>query len=99
MKGISVTRSVPDLQLAKNLDWILDIQQSPNNQNHVLIVTSSRLFMLEIRPSPEDSSAWDSAIILVSWVHFRNPQDTSLSMCVIVGNTMEEEHHLHDCKA
>lgn len=75
-----VTLDASDLELSKSSDWILDMKRTPGNVGHLLVVTSSRLFMLEIRPVVRGEKSLAGAAILVSWVHFRSPEDISLSL-------------------
>ena len=93
-----IGRTVPDIQLAKYSDWILDLKMSPVSQSHLLVLTSSRLFLLEIRTSEERMSSFDVATILVSWVHFRDPLDISLSLSAVDGITQGEEPQIKDSK-
>ena len=90
---------VPDLDLAKSKDWILDVKRSPTNASHVFVVTSSRLFWLKVSPLAEaeaSESAETTVTILLSWVHFRDPHDISLSLNMLDGSSQawypEEEN-------
>ena len=72
-----------DLQLAKYSDWILDIRKGRGSQRHLLVLTSSRLLLLSIRGAEYHIAKPDTAVILVSWIHFRAHQDVSLSLSMM----------------
>ncbi len=94
-----VNRSETDLYLSKNSDWILDIKKSPASQSHLLVLTSSRLLLLEIRGAKQRSTKPDAAVILVSWVHFRAHQDVSLSLSVIESTVQKKDLHVENSKS
>lgn len=70
--------AVPDIAVANSTDWILDVERSPVHLDHFFVVTSSRLLWLKV--SSPDGSQDEAASVLLSWIHFRNPQDPSLSL-------------------
>ena len=77
------TDGIPGLGLTYSTDWILDVKRSPANPAHVFIVTSTRLIWLAVLPV--DGMAYDDGgrvdiTVLLSWVHYRNPQDLSLGL-------------------
>ena len=98
IKAKPVGRIVADLGLAKYSDWIIDVKSSPACRSHLLVLTSSRLFLLEIRPSRERSTPVDAAVILISWIHFRAHQDFSLSFSILDGNMQREVPQIEDSK-
>ena len=84
------TDGIPDLGLTYSTDWILDVKRSPANSAHVFVVTSTRVIWLAV--SPVDGMAYDDGgrvnfTVLLSWVHYRNPQDLSLGF-----ETCQNEH-------
>ena len=84
---------LPDLSLAKSTDWILDVKRVPGIPGHIFLVTSTRLFWLEariIRDAEDSSDLKASLSILLCWIHYRNPDDTSLCLNVITENPQEE---------
>lgn len=84
-------RLIPDLGLENTRDWILDVKKAPTNPTHLFIVTSSRVFLLRLtseHAGDEDQQQLDVKILL-SWTHFRNDFDVSLSMQVYdLGSSM-----------
>ncbi|KAG8528071.1 uncharacterized protein KY384_006987 [Bacidia gigantensis] len=47
---------LPDLALAESDDWILDIQRGPRNASQFFLVTSTRLFWLNVTTIDEDAA-------------------------------------------
>ncbi|KAM5465766.1 hypothetical protein MferCBS49748_004870 [Microsporum ferrugineum] len=73
-----------DLGLELPSEWILDVLRSQRIPSHVFILTTLRIFWLHI-PPPEDprltqNDETQAAIILLSWRHFRDPEDISLQL-------------------
>ena len=90
VKAEPMSLDVPDLGLEKSSDWILDIKRTLVSTSHLLVVTSSRLFLLEARRSGKRQTSLAAATILVSWVHFRPPEDISLSVSIFNSNLQDE---------
>ncbi|KAI6250174.1 hypothetical protein HI914_01361 [Erysiphe necator] len=64
-------------------DCILDIKRSPLNSAELFVLTSSRIFWIEIVPNklkPQDDDGLFGGIIILSCRHFRSPNDKSLSL-------------------
>ena len=77
------TDGIPDLGLTYSTDWILDVNRSPANPAHVFIVTSTRVIWLAALPLDEmehDGRSRVNFTVLLSWIHYRNPQDLSLGL-------------------
>lgn len=77
---------VPDLGIPRTPHWILDLRRSPHNSSHLFIVTSTQIFWLDVSAAAEtsqESTTFFGARILVSWHHFRDSEDLSLSLDVI----------------
>lgn len=76
----------PNLSLSKSEDLILDVRRSPSDDSHIFVTTCTRIFWIHI-PSLEDGRCdKDSelgASVLLSWRHFRDPEDTSLRISVL----------------
>lgn len=85
-----VSLDVPELGLSKSSDWILDIKRTPASIRHLLVLTSSRLFLLETLSSTRRGQSLGAAAILVSCIHFRSPEDISLSMSCFNSTEPEE---------
>ncbi|MDI1487349.1 MAG: hypothetical protein OHK93_006618 [Ramalina farinacea] len=83
IRGKVNTDGIPDLGLTYSTDWILDVKRSPANPAHVFVVTSTRLIWLAVLPVDEmayDDGGTVDFTVLLSWVHYRNPQDLSLGL-------------------
>ena len=77
---------VPDLGLKKSAEWMLDIKRSPTNCNQVFAVTSSRIFWIEVRSRSDigdSDQAEFGAVVLLSYLHFRNQGDINLRIQVV----------------
>ncbi|KAI9701443.1 MAG: hypothetical protein M1836_001498 [Candelina mexicana] len=73
----------PNIGLARSSDWILDMKRSPAHDNQVIILTSSRMFWLEITgagENNEDVRDMSGGSILLSLRHYREGNDISLSL-------------------
>lgn len=70
-------------------DWILDLKRSPSDPDLVFVLTTSSIFCLHVsNPRNEDESIKSiesGARRLLSWRHFRDPQDISLRMNITQG--------------
>ncbi|OJZ87936.1 hypothetical protein ASPFODRAFT_58814 [Aspergillus luchuensis CBS 106.47] len=74
-----------ELGLKRRSEWILDIKRSSANVSHVFILTTTRIFWLDLTSCPEPSSATDKdsrppLLPRLSWRHFRDPEDTTLRL-------------------
>ncbi|KAL9129087.1 MAG: hypothetical protein Q9217_002359 [Psora testacea] len=75
--------NVPDLALAQSADWILDVKRCPTNPGQIFAVTSTRLFWLAITVVGDTKEARGlhlNVAVLLSWVHYRSPNDMSLHL-------------------
>lgn len=76
---------VPNLDLTRNSDWILDLRSSSRNRNHIFVVTSSQVFCIGVAETGDGDGKGKTqaaATILRSWCHFRESDDTSLRLDV-----------------
>lgn len=76
---------MPGLGLRKTKSRILDVREAPNNPEHLFVVTSSRIFWIHLtleHTEMEDQPRLKVEILL-TWVHFRNELDASLSVQVV----------------
>ena len=79
--------SSPDLALAGSSDRILDVKRSSSN---VFVLTTSRVFWLHMLSENDFSGQVKFSIkVLLSWVHFRNADDTSLRISVLEDGASE----------
>ncbi|KAH0565829.1 hypothetical protein GP486_000777 [Trichoglossum hirsutum] len=77
---------VPDLDLTRTPNWILDMKRSPISNSHFFVLTTSQIFLLEIvgnNPGTGSDSRRARARILLSWRHFRDVDDSSLQVEVL----------------
>ncbi|KAI1953675.1 hypothetical protein LOZ57_000016 [Ophidiomyces ophidiicola] len=72
-----------DIEFHRGSDWIMDISRSKCNPSHLFVLTTTKLFWLEIPPD-EISFNKDSIRTLLSWRHFRDIEDTSLRITQIL---------------
>lgn len=72
----------PDLGLSRESASILDIKRDPADPSQFFVLTSNRLFWLCMPPSSVNANQDDrtGATILLSWQHFRESLDLSLSL-------------------
>lgn len=62
-------------------EWILDVKRSTMNPGHLLILTTGRLFWLNIVPAGEDGVDRDAGVnILLSQRHFRDSTDEAMKL-------------------
>ena len=83
LRDISGCLVGPDLVPADSGDWILSIKRRPSQNSDLFVVTSSRIFWLRIFGFNEraESNIPDlGAKILLSWRHFRDREDASLTI-------------------
>ncbi|PLB44063.1 hypothetical protein P170DRAFT_514348 [Aspergillus steynii IBT 23096] len=72
-----------ELDLKRTSEWILDIKRSACKVSHVSILTTSRVFWLDIALDPASTAARSTRRSLyprLSWHHFRDPEDTTLQL-------------------
>jgi RNA polymerase I-specific transcription initiation factor RRN6 len=80
---------------ASSTDWILDVQRSVHNLDHLFILTSSRIFWVKIMAAgEEDNDGAVGARILLSYRHFRNPNDKTMKLTILKdGDSMKPLIH------
>lgn len=72
-----------ELGLRSKSEWILDIQRSSSQMSRVFILTTSRIFFLDVDSSlvsNGDGYIKSSVIPQLSWRHFRDPEDVTLRL-------------------
>jgi RNA polymerase I-specific transcription initiation factor RRN6 len=68
-------------------DWILDIRRSPAESSHLFVLTTSRIFWIEVIAAREERDGHDAGIrIILSYRHFRDVSDGTLSLTVLKGD-------------
>ncbi len=66
-----------------NTDWILDIKRSTTNLNYLFVLTTSRIFWIEIIPAGEWSTGETNsgrATTRLSYLHFMSPDDETMKL-------------------
>ncbi|KAF2261342.1 hypothetical protein CC78DRAFT_570583 [Lojkania enalia] len=69
-------------------DWILDLKRHAQERHRFYVLTSSRLFLLEIKclnDALENGGDRAGVVILLSWVHFRGLDDISMGLSIPTG--------------
>ncbi len=75
--------STPRLISTTTSEWILDVNRSSTDLTHVFVTTTSSVFWLQVVASAgyhEGQEMAAGAKCLLSWRHFRDPEDISLSL-------------------
>ncbi|MCJ1435456.1 hypothetical protein MMC27_004829 [Xylographa pallens] len=83
----------PDLGLADGSNWILDVQRSPINTNHIFVLTSLCIFWLkaDCGGGQHARSQFSPLLeILLARRHFRSQEDMSLKMLLYVQSEVLE---------
>ena len=82
----------PNLVSSTTSEWILDVKRSPKDLTHVFVATTFSIFWLQITSSAghlgEEVAA--GAKCLLSWRHFRDPEDISLSLGIADDSERED---------
>ena len=70
------------LDLDSVSDWVLDIRRSPFNVSQIFVLTTVRIFWLNVSSYEEESARFGHATdkTLLSGRHFRSPHDISLQL-------------------
>lgn len=75
------------LFLPSSSDWILDIKRSAIHSDHLYVLTSSRIFWLKIIAFDEGKKHVSSgAKLILSYRHYRDPNDNTMSLEVLTDN-------------
>lgn len=65
-------------------NWILDIKHSPVDSGHIFILTTSRVFWIEVIAAGGEKEAHEAGIrVILSYRHFRDVSDETLSLTVL----------------
>jgi RNA polymerase I-specific transcription initiation factor RRN6 len=75
-----------ELGLKQRTEWILDIQRSPSNVSHVFILTTLRIFWLDVNSSAVAFRERNTDPVLCPQLylyHFRNDDDTTLHLAAL----------------
>ncbi|KAK0116979.1 hypothetical protein ONS96_012821 [Cadophora gregata f. sp. sojae] len=82
VKAQSTPLGQVELFPAGNNDWIIDIQRCTNNMHYLYVLTTTRIFWLEIIPASEnnDDHVEAGGRILLSYFHFMSVDDETLKL-------------------
>ncbi|KAL3422449.1 hypothetical protein PVAG01_06605 [Phlyctema vagabunda] len=75
----------PDLITPNSFEWILDVKRNPMNWNHLFVLTTSRIFWVEVTPAGEENDAKNGARVILSHRHFRDINDETGKLSVLTG--------------
>lgn len=75
-----------ELLAPSSTDWIIDIKRSARSLSQLFVLTSSRLFWVEVVPSVEDKEKESGLKPILSYRHFLDSNDNSLKL-TILGDT------------
>ncbi len=86
MKAKPIRLHTPEFLETNNSEWILDIKLNALNFNHLFVLTTSRIFWIEVFPAGEqrdDQIGHIGAKIILSYRHFRDASDKSLTLTTL----------------
>ncbi|KLJ10324.1 hypothetical protein EMPG_14305 [Blastomyces silverae] len=73
-----------DVNIQRESEWILDIKRSQSNLSSVFVLTTTQILWLHVNsddfPSSSQRGDGQEITVLLSWRHFRDPEDTSLQL-------------------
>ena len=75
----------PNLVSTTTSEWILHVKRSSKDLTHIFVVTTFSIFWLQVVGSAENHGGEEVAAgakCLLSWRHFRDPEDISLNLWV-----------------
>ncbi len=84
LKALKPARlQAPEVGLERSSDWILDVKRNPLDDGHVFVLTSSRIFWLDItgvEESIDNEHGVGGGRILLSLRHYREADDITLRL-------------------
>lgn len=88
---IDITSALARLQSIEILtgnstEWMIDLKRSPQHLNHLFVLTTYRIFWVEIFPPGEDGGvqiASSGIKVKLSYRHFRDPNDETLRLTLV----------------
>ena len=92
----------PNLVSSTTSDWILDVKRSSKDSTHVFVTTTFRIFWLQITGSAGnlgDEEMAAGAKCLLSWCHFRDPEDMSLSLRIADDSERGDLEDNRECRS
>lgn len=89
VKGIPTRLESGETLTGSGTNWILDIKRSAVNMNSLFVLTTSRVFWVEVIPLGEEKDNQNisaGARVILSYRHFRDPNDETLKLTPIKDN-------------
>ncbi|PKX94483.1 uncharacterized protein P174DRAFT_184093 [Aspergillus novofumigatus IBT 16806] len=87
-EGNETQPSAIELELKRKSEWILDVKRSACNVSQVFILTTSRIFWLDVSSvlaaDSQNDASRPSLLPILSWRHFRDSEDTTLRLSSLV---------------
>ncbi|EGE86163.2 hypothetical protein BDDG_09108 [Blastomyces dermatitidis ATCC 18188] len=82
-----------DVNIQQESEWILDIKRSQSNLSNIFVLTTTQILWLHVNSDDFSSSSQrgdgQEITVLLSWRHFRDPEDTSLQLApVLIQNSL-----------
>ncbi|KAK2735637.1 hypothetical protein FQN57_001183 [Myotisia sp. PD_48] len=76
------TQEYVNIMLENSSEWILDVMRSQENSSHLFVLTTFRIFWLKVESVENEILLQNPKMvsIILSWQHFRDPEDTSLRL-------------------
>ena len=69
---------------SNSTDWILDLKRSAVQSNHLYLLTSSRIFWLEVVAVCEGKTPDTAGVkVILSYRHYRDPNDNTMKLVVL----------------
>jgi RNA polymerase I-specific transcription initiation factor RRN6 len=86
IKSAPVSFSDAEILAGSSTEWILDVKRSPEHLNFLFILTTSRIFWIEVFPNVEDGVDQAASVgvkVILSYRHFRDPNDKTLKITLV----------------
>ncbi|KAJ9658374.1 hypothetical protein H2201_007814 [Coniosporium apollinis] len=85
LRGESVRLKSPGFSMERSPGWFLDVRRDPVNDGHVVVLTSTHLFLVcldGVSMGNDSSQSTSKARIVLSWRHFRDAEDITMQLSV-----------------
>lgn len=76
-----------DFSASSSSDWVLDIRRSISNPNHLFVLTTARIFWVDVVPAGDNTATQSGARILLSYRHFRDANDETMRLLTLEDDT------------
>lgn len=85
IKAAPIKLPITQILAGNCTEWILDLKRSSDYPNHLFILTTSRIFWIEIVPPGKDGDQTTSfgIKVVLSYRHFRDPNDETLKLTLV----------------